>query len=109
MFTPTYSTGLYEFEDDRRNVISGGFKRESGELFAFWKPTNIMTTNYEHTVSFEICSEYDCVRLIDVMDGSIYELPNEIVTRDEFGTYRFKNLPIKDTPMLLEFGKFLEK
>lgn len=108
VFTPSYSAGFYEHEDDRRSIISGGFKRKNGEVFAYWKPTNIMTSSYESTVSFEIYSEYNSVRLIDVMDGSIYEIPSSIVTRDEFGVYHFTHLPIKDTPLILEFGEFIE-
>lgn len=42
------------------------------------------------------------------MDGSVYEIPESIVKRDEFGMYRFTNLPIKDTPILLEFGNFIK-
>ena len=109
VFTPSYSTGFYEHEDDRRSIISGGFKRKNGEAFAYWKPTNIMTSSYESTLSFEIYSEYESVRLIDVMDGCIYELPLEIVTRDAYGVYHFTHLPIKDTPLILEFGNFLKE
>jgi len=75
---------------------------------AYWNPTNIMTTSYEGGITFEIYSEYKNVRMIDVMDGSIYEIPEKIMTRDEFGMYKFTHLPIKDTPLLLEFGDFVE-
>ena len=86
----------------------GGFRRENGEIFAYWNPTNIMTTSFEGTVSFELYSAYDTVRLIDVMNGKIYEIPEKIVKRDEFGMYTFTHLPIKDTPLLLEFGNFMK-
>ena len=65
-----------------------------------------MTTSYEGTVSMQIFSRYDKVRLIDIMDGSVYEIPETIMQRDKFGTYIIKNLPIKDTPMILTFGEF---
>ena len=65
-----------------------------------------MTSAFEGTVSMEIYSEYDKVRLVDIMDGSIYEIPENIITRDEYGMYFIKNLPIKDTPLILTFGEF---
>ena len=42
------------------------------------------------------------------MDGSIYEIPESIVKRDAFGMYKFTNLAVKDTPLLLEFGNFMK-
>lgn len=45
----------------------------------------------------------------DLTDGAIYELPESILSEDAFGTYHVKNLPIKDTPMLLTFGDFLNQ
>jgi hypothetical protein len=109
IFTPCYSSGIYEHDLSRREIVCGGFRRENGEIFAYWNPTNIMTTSYEGTITFEIYSKYNRVRLIDVMDGTIYEIPESIVRRDEFGMFKFAHLPIKDTPMLLEFGEFIEE
>ena len=34
---------------------------------------------------------------------------DNIMTRDEFGMYKFTHFPIKDTPLLLEFGDFVEE
>jgi hypothetical protein len=90
-------------------VVCGGFQRKNGEVFAYYNPTNIMTTSYEGTISFEIYSKYNSVRLIDIMDGTVYEIPESIVKKDEYGIYKFSHLPIKDTPMLLEFGNFIKE
>lgn len=109
VFTPQGYSAFYEREAEQKELVCGGFRREGGEAFVYWKPTNIMTTSYESSVTFEIFSSYDSVRLIDVMDGSIYELPESVVTRDAFGMYHFKNFPVKDTPLILEFGNFLKK
>lgn len=109
IFTPSYSSGIYEHDLTRREVMCGGFQRKNGEAFAYYNPTNIMTTSYEGTISFEIYSKYNSVRLIDIMDGTVYEIPESIVKRDEYGIYKFSHLPIKDTPMLLEFGNFIKE
>lgn len=106
IFKPKHSDRIFDEDLKYDEVICGGFEREKGEAFVFWNPTNIMSTSYEGTISFEIFSKYEEVRLIDVMDGSIYEIPESIMTNNGFGTYIFEHLPIKDTPMILVFGKF---
>lgn len=106
VFFPQVSERIFGTDLKRTEVTAGGFKRENGTVFAYWNPTDIMTSSYEGTISFEIYSPYDKVTLIDVMDGNIYEIPDEIMKRDAFGTYTFTNMPVKDTPLLLVFGKF---
>ena len=106
VFTPVYTNEYFARQPSRREVVSGCFKRDGGEIFAYWYPSSIMTSSYECTLSMQVYSEYDNVRLLDVMDGSVYEIPDNVVTRDEFGVYKFTNLPIKDTPLILEFGNF---
>ena len=70
-------------------------------------PENIMTTSFEGTASFEIYSEYDSVSLIDVMDGTVYSISDDILKRNSQGIYSFSHIPVKDTPLILSFGKFM--
>ena len=107
VFISQFSEGIYEADCTRREIMSGSVKNSGGEAFIYWNPTNIMTSSFEGTASFELYSEYDKVSLVDIMDGKIYELPEEIVKRDEFGVYRFEHLPVKDTPLVLAFGNFI--
>ena len=106
MFMPEKSDKIFGMDLTRNKVITGGFERENGEAFVYWYPSDIMTSSYEGTVSMQVFSKYDKVRLIDIMDGSVYEIPDTIMQRDEFGMYLIKNLPIKDIPMVLTFGNF---
>lgn len=106
IFMPEKSDRIFGMDLTRNRVITGGFERENGEAFVYWYPSDIMTSSYEGTVSMQIFSKYDKVRLIDIMDGSVYEIPDTIMQRDDFGMYIIKNLPIKDTPMVLTFGNF---
>ena len=108
MALPQYAPETYAMDLKFRELTLGAFKREGGELFAYWNPTNIMTTSYIGTASFEIFSKYDSVRLIDAMSGEIFDIPDEIVKRDEYGMFSFTHLPVKDTPLLLEFGNFIK-
>lgn len=66
-----------------------------------------MTTSYQSTVSFKISGVSGKPKLIDLMDGSVYEFTADEVFVTENG-YRFKNIPVKDYPLLVCFGDFAE-
>jgi hypothetical protein len=86
----------------------GGFKLDDGSLaFAYWYPDNLMTHEFEGATSIEIGlpKDYVNVKLIDPMDGKIYEIPDSIVKRDRFGGYEFQHLVIRDYPLFLVFSK----
>ena len=84
------------------------FRRPDGSTALFyWNPKNILTETYDGETSFKIKSEdvKRDVELIDMLDGSIYELDeNHFMMED--GYYRFKNVPITDSPILIIFGGF---
>lgn len=44
------------------------------------------------------------ISLVDPLDEAIYEIPHEIMQRDEFGNIKLSLLPIKDYPFILIFG-----
>ncbi len=105
IFLPKDSPRIFGYDLKRTDVVSGGFWRDDCEMFVYWYPSDIMTSSFEGTVSMEVYSEYDTVSLVDVFDGSIYEIPESIMERDEYGVYKIKNLPVKDTPLMLVFGE----
>lgn len=85
-------------------IESYGFRLNNGSLaFAYWCPVNHMTTELESAVSF-ICADLGDVSLVDPLDGTVYELPPEIMQRDAFGGIKLSLLPIKDYPLILIFG-----
>lgn len=51
-------------------------------MYLCWTKIDIIHVSFEGAISFRICFEYVSVRLIDIMDGSIYEIPDSIVKRD---------------------------
>ncbi|MGN1048015.1 MAG: beta-galactosidase [Eubacteriales bacterium] len=89
-----------------RDFIGGGFSRSDGSCaYVYWRSTDLMTTDYDGTASFEIASE--CLpRLIDLFDGSVYEIPENMIERKSEGVYEIKNLPLRDYPLVLVFGEF---
>lgn len=81
-----------------------GFRLDNGALaLAYWHPSDYMTTDYEGAVSFQSAIDGN-PRLLDPMDGKIYELCEDMLTKDEWGNDLLKLLPIKDYPMFLIFG-----
>lgn len=95
-----------EHQLHRYEISSGGFERENGKIFAYWYPSNIMTTSYLSSITLEYYSEYKDLKLIDIMDGSVYEIPESMIRDKGDGVYEISELPIKDTPLLLMFGEF---
>ena len=72
----------------------------------YWNPVHLLTTTYEGTTSLVVFGEdADNIRLVDMKDGSIYLLPDEMVERLENGGVRLINLPLLDSPLALIFGK----
>lgn len=87
-------------------IIKGGFKRANGACaFAYWNSLDLMTTEFESTVTIEIAAVKGTLRLIDLLDGKIYEIPENMIEKNE-DSYTLKNIPIKDYPLVLTFGDF---
>ncbi len=82
-----------------------GFRLDNGaHAYAYWIPSNFMTMEIESAISLS-CGGLGVPRLVDPMDGSIYELPDSMVERDAFGGAELHLLPIRDYPLILVFGE----
>ncbi|MBO4344339.1 MAG: hypothetical protein J5833_01200, partial [Victivallales bacterium] len=88
------------------NVYSQGFRKPNGSsAFVYWKATEILTTSYESTISIEIAALPKKMELIDLVDGTVYEIPENQI--EEHGQFRkLLNIPLRDYPLLLTFGDF---
>ena len=86
-----------------------GFRKPNGSAaVAIWKPTNILTETYEGTISLKFAMvPTDKVRLVDVLDGSIYELPEESIVLKDSGNVDLMHIPLLDSPVLITFGDFI--
>ncbi|MBR5309176.1 MAG: hypothetical protein IKU43_10410 [Clostridia bacterium] len=102
------SNRTYEPQLKRCEFKSGCFEREGGKAFVYWNPTNIMTTSFRSEVTIEIYSEYgNNFKLVDVMTGDIYEIPEDMIEDRGDNVYFIHNLTIKDTPLVLTLGNFI--
>lgn len=85
------------------DVESYAFALDDGSLaLAYWHHTDLMTTDFESAVTLR-CAALGDVRLVDPMDGTVYELPPEILQRDAADNITLSLLPIRDYPLLLLF------
>ncbi len=71
-------------------------------------PKEVLTTEYESTITLECCGLTGDIHLVDLLDGTVYALPEEMVETDGSGWYRLKHIPVRDSPLLLAFGDFVE-
>ena len=61
----------------------------------------------DSTVSFQLAGVKDAPRLVDLMTGDVYQVPETLVKRDDLGNVvELVNLPLTDSPLLLMFGDF---
>ena len=119
MVKPQHSLLTFSDEPQHFQINAGGFKVGENEIYTFWMPSNLMTTDYEGTFSISTAI-LKKAHLIDFMDGSIYEIPDSMIAEGDYPfasgdstvwdvprgkyAYTYSNLPIKDYPMALIFG-----
>ena len=83
------------------DLKAGSFVREDGSFaYVYWKSADLMTTEYDGTISIEIATEKK-LRLIDLYDGSIYEIPDSMIQKKTEGVYELVNIPLRDYPLAL--------
>ena len=108
IFTPEDSSRLDGRDCPTNELIYGGIKKSNGaKAFVYWNSTDMITIQgYESSVTFELSGVNGEVKLIDPMDGSIYTIPEGIMTKNKNNLYSFKNIPVKDYPLIITFGDF---
>jgi len=111
LFVPKASSRINGFDCKTTDLIYGGFEKKDGtRAFVYWNSTDIITVKeYEGSISFELAGVKGDAKLIDPMDGSVYEIPESILTKTEYGLYIFKNFPVKDYPLIIAFGNFYKE
>lgn len=106
-FAPEHSPRIFESDFKEKSLMWAGFKRENGaSAFAYWNSADLMTTDFESTVTLITPLKDSAIHLIDLMDGTIYALPENMIEQLGETTIKLKNIPIRDYPLLLTFGDF---
>ena len=107
-FMPQESSRVDGWDCPTKELIYGAFEKSNGsKAFAYWRATDLVTVQgYEGSVTVELSGVNGEARLIDPMDGSIYQIPDSVMTKTEHNLYTFKNIPVKDYPLIITFGAF---
>ena len=103
------SERLFGMDCHDATIIEAGFQRKNGSAaYVYWNSTPLLTTDFASTVTFYTAGLPDQVRLIDLIDGTVYELPENLLENRSDGKMTLHNIPIKDYPMALIFGDFAQ-
>lgn len=91
--------------DDTVKVYS--FKLCDGRTaLIYWNAVYLMTSTYEGTASFTVFGQdLSKTELVDLSDGSVYELCDNMKEDLGNGGIRLRNLPLTDSPLAIVFGK----
>lgn len=104
----TDSPRIFARDDASPRTVMLGFRSENGaEALAYWRAADLMTETFEGTITFELPEEARKLRLIDLMDGAVYDIPDSMLTRTDKGVVSIDHLPLTDSPLLLTFGDFV--
>jgi len=106
-FRGANSPRLLRGDDQQQDLLRAGFRKPNGSCaFVYWKPSELLTTSYESTVSLEAAALPGDAKLIDLLDGSVYAFPESMVSDNGRGHRLFANIPLRDYPLALTFGDF---
>ncbi len=109
LYLPKYTERQYAMDLKRVELINSGFKKSNGSYaYAYWKPSHLLSTSFEGTVSFQVSGLAGDVRLVDLMSGKVYEFPPELMEDIGNGVKWFHHIPVKDYPLMITFGDFFE-
>ena len=107
MLQPRESKRFFGFDCKEQEIVHQGFVKPDGsKAFVYWYPSNILTTDFEATVTLEIACLGNNFKLVDLMDVSVYKIPENMIEDSGFGCYRLVNIPVRDYPLLISFDNF---
>ncbi len=97
---------VYDRTPDRWDLTTGILEKNGAKALIYWYPSNIMTTSIHTFMTCEIFTAGKDLRLIDIMSGEIYKIPDEDIEDKGNGMIMIKEIPVKDTPLILTIGDF---
>ena len=90
------------------SVFYQTFESPNGsKAFVYWRMADVVSESCDGLVKINFCGASEEFKLIDLYDGTIYEIDKESVTcRD--GVLTLGRLPLKDYPLMIAFDKFAD-
>lgn len=103
------SKRVFGHDCDEPTLIMRGFAKPNGSYaLAYWNNTDRITTTYESTISFSTAAMPGEVRIVNMLNGDVFALPDDMLEDKGSNRFLLKNIPITDYPLLLTFGNFEE-
>lgn len=107
-----WSYEVDDFDDSGDDLITVGFKRKNGaQAFVYYKPLSVLRDEYHGTVSFKFQNVDENIRIYDPLTGEIFEVNKnntERLEHDHEYCLLVKHLPLRDYPLIVTFGDFIE-
>lgn len=111
VFESGYSPAIGKNDDNpyeiNSDIIWQGFRNESGAAFVYWAAKDILTQEYESTVSLNGYGLPSEVRIIDLYTGDVFGFDDEHLSYSD-GILSLRHIPIRDYPLMLTFGSFCD-
>ncbi len=109
LFKPSYSQYYGENDCTGLELTTVMFERQNGsKCIVMWNPTNILTTDWHGSVSFQLLSETDNIHLVNLLNGEVYKMPWDMICDLGNGVYEISHMPVSDSPMALVLGDFCQ-
>ena len=106
---PDYTEKVFGLSEKLQNLITQGFVKENGSsAFLYYKPVDVMTESFDGVVSFACDADKEKIKLVDLMSGKVYKIPDSMIEDLGAGMIKLSFLPIRDYPFALTFGDFCE-
>lgn len=104
-----YTERVFGVPTQLEDVLLYGFENANGDkALAYYRPTDIITTSFEGVTSLVIDMPVKEMTLFDPMDGSVYKIKDDQIEDLGNGVYKLYDIPVKDYPLMLCFGNFLD-
>jgi len=96
-------------EPSAKELQIQGFQRNNGSCaYVYWNATHLMNATYDGTVTLQVTGLTEKMRLLDPMTGKAYEIPDSMIEANGYQSFFIKQLPLKDYPLFLTFGDFVQ-
>ena len=104
-----YSMRPNQMTEEYNGLLTASFKRDNGsKAFIYWKPTNVLTTEFESICSVILPPFFKDIKLVDLLTGEVFTLPDKIIETYPDKSIKINTLPVFDHPLMLTFGDFVE-
>jgi len=108
LLLPSVSPRVFGSDFSGPTLVHGGFQKPNGSsAFTYWNSCDLMTSEFESTVTLQTAQLTGEIKLIDLLYGIVYKIPETMLIDKGNDCLLFQNIPITDYPLLITFGDFI--